>query len=291
MEVGFATLNGSGWDVGPAELARTLEDMGYDSLWVGEHSHIPVERRTPYPMGGDLPEAYSHMMDPYVSLMAAGAVTERLRLATGVALPLESNIFGLAKSVATLDVLSGGRVLFGVGAGWNVEQFENQTAVPFRQRYRALGECVGALRSLWTEPEPEYHGEFYDFDPVRCFPKPEQEPHPPVLAGFVGSIGVRQVAQWADGWCPIDIAFPERNIRRGLERVARACDGIGRDPASIEVTLLVGGDPDEAMLHEYREMGIARIVLGPGRAGWAGRFTTMKFLDHYAPVVTELTGR
>ena len=153
MELGFTTMN-TPEDVGPADLARTLEDLGFTSLWIGEHSHIPASRQTPYPAGGDLPPAYRRMMDPFLSLLAAAQATTSLRIGTGVALPLEHDVFQLAKTVTTLDHLSGGRFDFGVGVGWNVEQLaDHRPDIPWRARYQALAECVAALRVLWCDED------------------------------------------------------------------------------------------------------------------------------------------
>src|SRR3954454_16491052 len=156
-------------DLRPDVLGRELEARGYDSLWIGEHSHIPVSRRTPYPAGGEMPSQYTRMMDPFLSLTVAAGATERLLLATGVALPLEHDLFALAKTVATLDHVSGGRLLFGVGVGWNEEELADHRPIPWSQRYRALAECVAALRAIWCDDEAEFHGEFYDFDRVWAF--------------------------------------------------------------------------------------------------------------------------
>jgi alkanesulfonate monooxygenase SsuD/methylene tetrahydromethanopterin reductase-like flavin-dependent oxidoreductase (luciferase family) len=163
MELGFSTMN-TPEDVRPDVLARELEDRGYTSLFIGEHSHIPASRRTPYPSGGDMPDQYRRMMDPFVSLTMAAAATERLHLGLGVCLVLEHHVLDLAKAVATLDLLSGGRVLFGVGVGWNAEELENHRPdITWAQRYRASEECIAALRACWTDEESSFHGEFFSF--------------------------------------------------------------------------------------------------------------------------------
>ncbi|MBJ7362113.1 MAG: LLM class flavin-dependent oxidoreductase, partial [Ilumatobacteraceae bacterium] len=160
MKIGYTTMNTPA-DISPRVLGPLLESAGFDSIWIGEHSHIPVSRATPYPTGGEMPWQYTTMMDPFISLTQIGEHTTDLILGLGVALPLEHDVLVLAKTVATLDVLSGGRVQFGVGVGWNQEELANHSSVKWSLRYRALGECVGALRSLWTDDESEYHGEFY----------------------------------------------------------------------------------------------------------------------------------
>src|ERR1700712_131550 len=195
-------------DLPPTEMGKVLEDRGFDSFWIGEHSHIPASRKTPYPSGGDMPVQYRRMMDPFISLMATAAATTNLRLGLGVCLPLEHDLFDLAKTVSTLDHLSGGRVEFGVGVGWNQEELANHKPnITWGQRYKALAECVAALRALWTQEDSEFHGQFYDFEPVWSDPTPVQSPHPKVWCGTGGRLGTVHAVEWADGWLPMDIAL------------------------------------------------------------------------------------
>jgi probable F420-dependent oxidoreductase len=273
-------------DLRPDVLGREHVRGGYDSLWVGEHSHIPVSRRTPYPAGGEMPEQYKWMMDPFLSLLLAATATDSLLVGTGVTLPLEHDVFDLAKSVSTLDHLSGGRLLFGVGVGWNEEELENHRAVKWSQRYRALGECIGALRSLWCDEESEYHGEFYDFDPVWSLPKPLQQPTPPVLCGTSGRVGTRQAVEWADGWMPMDLALG--NVSKQVARFRQAAEDAGRDPQSISITMVTFGDPDLATLASYRDIGVERTVVGAARTGWDDPTSTLPCLDTYAAMIPEL---
>ena len=165
------------YSIDPAELAREVEARGFESLWFPEHTHIPVSRRTPYPGGAELPEEYSHSLDPFVALGAAAAVTERLKLGTGITLVIERDPITLAKEVATLDHISNGRVLFGVGGGWNREEMANHGTDPSR-RWKLLRERIEAMKAIWTQDEAEYHGEFVDFDPIWSWPKPVQRPPP-----------------------------------------------------------------------------------------------------------------
>ena len=283
MELGYTTMN-TPEDPPPAELARVLEDRGYGSLWIGEHSHIPVSRRTPYPAGGEMPAQYTRMMDPFISLALAAAATERLLLATGVALPLEHDLFALAKTVATLDHTSGGRVVFGVGVGWNEEQLGDHRAIPWAARYRALAECVAALRVLWCDDEAEFHGEFFDFDPVWIFPKPLQRPHPPIVSGSAGRIGTRQAVEWADGWAPMDVALGD--VAKRVGRFREAVADAGR--AEVPVTLVTMGDPDPDVLRAYRDLGVTRVVIGAARTGWADPSTAYPFIDRYAALIPDL---
>ena len=273
-------------DIAPDVLARELEARGYESLWMGEHSHIPASRRTPYPAGGEMPAPYKSMMDPYLSLLLAARASEHLLVGTGVALPLEHDLFALAKSVSTLDHLSGGRLLFGVGVGWNEEELADHRPLKWNQRYRALGECIGALRALWCEEEAAFHGEFFDFEPVWSFPKPLQQPHPPVLCGTGGRVGTREAVAWADGWMPMDIALGD--VGRKVARFREIASDAGRDPGAIPITMVTFGDPDLATLARYRELGVDRVVLGSARTGWDDPVTTLPCLDTYAAMMPEL---
>lgn len=285
MHLGFTSMNTVD-DPAPDELARALEDRGYDSFWIGEHSHIPASRATPYPAGGEMPEQYTQMMDPFLSLTAAAGATTSLRVATGVALPLEHDLFALAKTVSTLDHLSGGRVIFGVGVGWNEEELaDHRPDIAWRHRYRALAEAVAALRSLWTEDEASFHGRWFDFDAALAFPKPLQRPHPPVYCGAGGPIGTAQAAEWGDGWAPMDVALGD--VAKRVDRFRRKVSDAGRD--DVPITLVTFGDPDPEVLRRYRDLGIERAVIGASRTGWADPATTYPFLDTYAALIPELS--
>ena len=288
MELGFSTMN-TPEDVRPDVLARELEARGYTSLFVGEHSHIPVSRRTPYPTGGEMPDQYRRMMDPFVSLTMAASATERLQLGLGVCLVLEHHVLDLAKSVATLDLLSGGRVLFGVGVGWNAEELENHRPdITWAQRYRASEECVAALRSCWTDEASAFHGQFFDFDAVWSFPKPAQRPHPPVLLGTGGRLGTDHAVRWADEWMPMDIALGGPHPNGVAKKVARFRELAAEAGRDIPVSIVTFGDPTPETLHHYRELGIVRTIIGASRTGWNEPSTTMPFLDRFAPLIPEL---
>ncbi len=283
MQLGFSTMNTPD-DVRADVLARALEERGYDSLFMGEHSHIPVSRKTPYPAGGELPPQYLRMMDPFVSLTMAAMATTTLRLGAGVALALEHDVMDLAKSAATLDLISGGRLLFGVGVGWNEEELANHRPIPWKKRYLALEECVGALRRLWCDDDSEFHGQFYDFDPVWSFPKPAQRPHPPVMLGTSGRLGTEHAVRWADEWMPIDIALG--NVAKNIDKFRQATAEAGR--GDIPISLVTFGDPTLDTLHRYRELGINRVILGTAHEGWDDPTTTMSVIDRYAEFVAEL---
>ena len=275
-------------ELAPDQLARALEERGFDSLWYGEHSHIPVSRLTPYPTGGEMPDQYRWMMDPFLSLLLAATATKTLLIGTGVSLPLEHDVLALAKTVATLDRHSGGRLLFGVGVGWNQEELANHRAIAWAQRYHAMRECVGALRALWRDDESEFHGTFYNFDPVWSMPKPLQHPHPPVLCGTGGRIGTREAVAWADGWMPMDVALGD--VARKVAKFRQAAHEAERDPDSLPITIVTFGDPDLATLAGYRDLGIARAVVGAARRGWDDPATTLPCLDHYEKLMGELGG-
>lgn len=284
VKLGFSSMN-TPEDERPDVLARALEARGFESLWIGEHPHIPAERRTPYPAGGDMPEQYKRMMDPFVSLTAAALATESLLVGTSVALPLEHDLFAFAKAVATLDHLSRGRFQLGVGVGWNEEELANHRPdIPWPQRYRALAECIGALRALWTEDEASFRGRWFAFDRVWSHPKPLTRPHPPLLCGMAGRLGTDQAVAWADGWLPMDVALGD--VARRIGRFRAAVAEAGR--SEVPVSLVTWGDPSLDALKRYRDLGVARVVLGPARAGWDDPASTYPYLDRYAAWVDEL---
>ncbi|KAB2342518.1 LLM class F420-dependent oxidoreductase [Actinomadura rudentiformis] len=201
MEFGVSTfVTDDG--IGPVALGRALEERGFSSLFLAEHTHIPAKRESPWPGGAELPRHYYRTYDPFVALSAAAAVTERLRLGTGIALVVQRDPIILAKEVASLDRVSGGRAVLGVGAGWNREEMRNHGTDP-KTRMRLLRERVLAVKELWTKDQAEFHGEFVDFDPVFSYPKPVQEPHPPVMIGGSGPTTFDRVIEFGDGWMPI----------------------------------------------------------------------------------------
>lgn len=262
------------------ELAREAEARGFESLWVPEHTHIPVSRKTPYPAGGDLPEEYWHTHDPFVALMAAAAVTQSLKIATGICLLIERDTITTAKSVASLDALSDGRFLFGVGAGWNREEMENH-GTDFESRFDRLREQVLALKQIWTEEEPEYHGEHVDFDPIWSWPKPAQKPHPPVLMGGATRYVRQRVVDYCEGWLPI--GFDQDVILKGLRDLERRAGEAGRSMDTIEVSVF-GAEAKPETLERYAEAGVERVIL------WlppAGRDKVLPILDRYGELLGQ----
>ena len=287
MHLGFSSMNTAD-DPAPAVLAKTLEEAGFESLWYGEHSHIPVSRSTPYPAGGTLPEPYKKMMDPYLSLMAAATATRHLKIGAGIALLLERELFSQAKTIATLDRLSGGRLLLGVGVGWNEEEFANASSFPWRRRYLALRELVAAQRELFTADEPEYHGELIDFDPVWFAPKPVQPGGPKVIFGAMGPLGKRHAAQWADGWMPVDIAMLD--VAAEIASFRNAVAEFGRDPNDVEISVVVMSTPDADMLKRLRDLGVARANIGVGVENWDRHDTIIPMIEQFSKLIPALKG-
>jgi probable F420-dependent oxidoreductase len=285
MHLGFSSMNTAD-DPAPHLLAKTLEEAGFESLWYGEHSHIPVARRTPYPPGGDMPAPYRKMMDPYVSLMAAAGVTSTLKLGTGIALLMERELFSQTKTIATLDRLSHGRVIIGCGVGWNEEEFENATNLPFKRRYLALKETVLAQRVLLTDAEPEFHGQLIDFDPVWLEPKATRPGGPPVTFGAMGPLGIKHAAQWADGWMPVDVAMPD--IRQGIADFRQLVRENDRNPDDVEITMVVMAPVTADLLKSYRDMGVDRCNIGVGMENWEKPEIVMPMIEEFSKLIPEL---
>ncbi|MPZ47466.1 MAG: TIGR03619 family F420-dependent LLM class oxidoreductase [Betaproteobacteria bacterium] len=264
-----------------AELARALEDRGYESLFVCEHTHIPVSRKTPFPGGGELPKKYKHTHDPFVALSFAAAATRKLKLGTGIALVAQRDPIVTAKSVASLDQLSDGRFVFAIGGGWNVDEMENHGA-RYETRFKLLRERVLAMKAFWTQEEAAFHGEFVNFDPAWMYPKPKQRPHPPVLIGGESEYTIKRVVEFADGWFP--------RPRKGWEpksaaaRLKAAAQAAGRDPATLQITVFAA-PPDREKLVPYREAGITRALF---EVPDVSRDEILRILDKNAPLVAEL---
>ena len=254
MELGLANFL-TDYGLAPAELGRQAEQRGFESLFLPEHTHIPVSRETPYPGGGELPPEYSHTLDPFVALGAVAAVTERLKLGTGVCLVIERDPIVTAKEVSTLDHLSGGRFLFGVGAGWNVEEMRNHGTDP-STRFRRMRESVEAMRAIWTQDEAEYHGKLIDFDPIWIWPKPVQKPHPPVLVGGLGDKVYDRVVAYGDEWIPNRVKSPEALGER-IQELQRRADAAGRGPIPVTV---FGAKPEVRLLERLCAAGVTRSL-------------------------------
>jgi probable F420-dependent oxidoreductase len=253
--------------VDPATLGRMLEERGFESLFVAEHTHIPSGRDTPYPVGGDLPRQYWHTYDPFVALTAVATATERLKLATGICLVAQHDPIVTAKAAASVDHLSGGRFLFGVGAGWNEEEMRDHGIEP-RKRFGVMREHVEAIKAIWTQDEAEYHGKHVDFPPMWSWPKPVQQPHPPVLVGGHGKGVIDRVMAYGDEWFPNRIGDDEK-IQRRITRLREA----GKR------TTLANAPTDPATLEAYESAGVHRAIW------WLPQDDTERRLDKLAGVV------
>ena len=239
-----------------ADLARAAEERGFESLWVPEHAHIPTERRTPYPLArdGELPEMYTRIYDPFVTLGVAAGVTREIKLGTGICLVSQRDPIMLAKEVASLDRLSGGRFLFGIGAGWLREEVEAM-GTAFESRWQVTEERIAAMKRAWTDDEVEYSGKFVNIPPTWIYPKPLQQPHPPVYIGAASRYARQRVVDWGDGWLPNRTDPPF--VERGMADIRARAEKAGRDPESIPTTVF--GSAPEA-LDEYERMGVERCI-------------------------------
>ena len=263
MKIGISVPPEVGVPLDVAALAQRAEELGLESIWLGEHPIMPVVTASPYPNSPDgvIPESYAYFPDPFVQLARASAVTTRLRLATSICLVPERNPLLLAKKIATLDYFSGGRFIFGIGAGWLKEETEIMGG-DFPHRWSQVREAVLAMKEIWTKDEAEFHGRYYDFPLVRSYPKPAQKPHPPVLLGGSAKNVFSRVVAWGDGWMPTRMAPEEIGPARAkLDEMATIA---GRDPRSIEIT--VTGQPsgrglDRELMSRFEEAGADRVVV------------------------------
>ena len=260
------------------ELAREAEARGFESLFVPEHTHIPTSRRSPFGGGGELPKEYWHTVDPFVGLMAAASVTKNLKVGTGICLIIERDTIVTAKAAATLDFLSNGRFLFGIGAGWNAEEMENH-GTDFKTRFKKMGEQVRAMKEIWTKDEPRFHGEHVHFDPLWSWPKPVQKPGPPILLGGESGHTLQRVVDYCEGWFPRGRAADK--IIPGLKDLEQRAAKAGRDMKTISVSVF-GAAPDAATLESYRKAGITRAIL---RLPSEGRDTILPMLDTYQKLI------
>ncbi len=274
MKIGV-TIHATDQGMSPVELAAEAESRGFDSLYIPEHTHIPTSRRTPAPTGSTvLGEEYARSPDPYIVLAAAAAITQKIRLGTGIGLVAQHDPITFAKELATLDVISEGRLTFGIGFGWNHEEMENH-GVDVTRRRALVREKMLAMQALWANEVAEFHGEFVDFEPSWQWPKPIQQPRPRVLIG--GGAGPKlfeHIAEYADGWMPIGGA----GMRAALDDLRHAVEARGRDFSEIHIVPM-GVRPAAAKLEYYEEMGVSEVVL---RLPTAGRDEVMIALDDCA---------
>jgi probable F420-dependent oxidoreductase len=267
----------------PAALGKALEERGFESLWAPEHSHIPLARKSPWPGGGDLPKQYYDVMDPFVTLTAAAMATTNLKIGTGVCLVNQRDPIQTAKLVASIDHVSGGRFLFGIGVGWNAEEMEDHGTV-FKTRAALVRERVEAMKAIWTKSKPEYHGEFVNFDPMMTWPKPVQKPHPPVIVGGAFPYGARRAVRYGEGWIPLagrpgqygDVFDTVPQFRAMLAEA-------GRDAASCPVSIF-NAPEDTDTLKRYRDLGIDRVTVSVPAAK---EDVVLPILDRWAALIAQ----
>src|SRR5918995_4371787 len=272
MKFGILTFV-TGEGIAPGDLAKSIEERGFDSLFIAEHTHIPLSRASPYPRGGELPRKYCRTLDPFVALTAAAAATARLLLGTGVALLVERDPIITAKEVASLDLVSGGRTIFGVGVGWNREEMENHGTDP-RTRGKLMNERIRAMIEIWTKDEPEFHGQYVDFDPIGIWPKPVQKPYPPIYVGG-GSRAFERVAQFGDAW--LANGLPPGKLEPMLGDLREVA---GRNvPVSV---FNASSEPED--LEAYAQLDVERVMVG---LPTLPESQTLNQLDNLAQVATD----
>ena len=257
------------------DLARALEERGFESLFVPEHTHIPLSRRTPFPGGEPLPREYSNTLDPFVDLTAAAVVTRTLRIGTGICLVSQRDPIVTAKAVASLDLISEGRFEFGIGAGWNQDELQNH-GTRYEDRFRVMVDRVKAMQAIWTGEEASYDGEFTHFEPAWLWPKPVQKPYPPILLGGETKYSLRRVMEFCDGWMPRGNNMTDP--KAAMEKLRGYADEAGRDMDSIAVSVF-RASPKADFLAKCREAGVMRVLL---QLPSAGQDVVMPLLDQYA---------
>ncbi len=264
----------------PMELGPAMEARGFESLWAPEHSHIPTSRRSPYPGGGDLPKPYYDVLDPFVTLTAAAMVTKRLMLGTGICLVIQRDTIQTAKLVASLDQVSGGRFLFGVGGGWNAEEMEDH-GTAFATRFKRMREQIEAMVQIWTKSKPEYHGEFVDFPPMMTWPKPVQKPHPPVIVGGAFPHAARRAIRYGQGWIPI---AGRGDVLDQIPEFRKMAQEAGRDPATLPISMFSATE-DLDTLKRFRDLDVARVTVALPSAKAAD---VLPILDRWAELQAKV---
>ena len=282
MQVGAAMFF-TDYSMGAGELAQALEARGFESMWAPEHSHIPTSRRSPFAAGGDLPKQYYDVMDPFVTLSVAAAATKTIKLGTGVCLITQRDPIQTAKLVASIDQVSNGRFLFGIGGGWNAEEMEDHGTI-FKTRFKLMRERVEAMQAIWTQDAAEYHGELVDFAPMAAWPKPVQKPHPPVIVGGAFPHSARRALRYGDGWIPNASRPQYEDVTDFLPHFHQMAAEMGRDRAEVPVTVWGAGE-DYDRLRRYQDQGIARVVvsLPPEPAD-----QTLPALDRWAELIRRI---
>ena len=275
MDVGVCYFP-TDYGIGMTELGRALEDRGFKSLYVPEHTHIPLSRKTPFPGGGEIPKRYSHTHDPFVALAFAAAATKKLKVGTGILLVPQHDPIVTAKAIASLDQLSGGRFVFGIGAGWNEDEMNNH-GIQYADRFNQMGDRVKAMKALWTQEEASYKGKFAKFDATWSYPKPHQKPHPPILLGGESDHTLRRIIDYCDGWLPRPRGF---DPVEGAARLHKMAMEKGRDPKTLSITVFAA-PPKADVLESYKKTGIQGALLAIPDAS---RDEILRQLDEWAPL-------
>ncbi|MFL5269993.1 MAG: LLM class F420-dependent oxidoreductase [Stellaceae bacterium] len=285
MEIGAAIFF-TEYSITPTELAVALEERGFDSLWVAEHSHIPVTRRFTHPQGEEaLTKQYYDVMDPFVTLSAAAAATKRLKLGTAVCLVVQRDTIQTAKLVASLDQVSGGRFLFGIGCGWNAEEMEDHGTV-YETRTLKMREQIEAMKEIWTKDTAEYHGKIVEFSPMQTWPKPVQKPHPPVIVGGAFRLAARRAIRYGDGILPAAPSAGSGSSEEFMPRWRQLAAEAGRDPRMLSVTL--GGAPENLdLLKRNRDLGVSRMTV---RLPAAKKEEILPILDRWSKLIPQVAG-
>jgi probable F420-dependent oxidoreductase len=279
MKIGAAMFF-TDYSMSPAELALALEERGFDSLWAPEHSHIPLVRRVSHPSGGDLPKQYYDVMDPFVTLTAAAMASRTLLIGTGICLVVQRDPIQTAKSVASLDQISGGRFLFGVGNGWNQEEIEDHGTV-FATRHKLARERIEAMQAIWTKSKPEYHGEFVDFPPMMTWPKPVQKPHPPIIVGGAFPWGAKRAVRYGNGWMPHRVRKHYADVAALVPQFRAMLAEAGRREEDVPITIWGVKEDRDALLAD-RDLGVQRVVLSLEAAK---RDVILPELDRWAALI------
>jgi probable F420-dependent oxidoreductase len=249
------TIFPTDYSIQPADLAMEAEARGFESLWLPEHTHIPTSRKSPWPGGAELPKYYYDTYDPFLSLAAAAAVTKKIKLATGICLVVERDPIHTAKEVSTIDRLSGGRFIFGIGGGWNAEEMASH-GTAFATRFKLMRERIEAMKTIWLQPKAKFSSEFVNFDEMMQWPKPVQKPHPPIVVGGGFPHAAKRAIAYGDGWIPIGGRSDPLDVLPQFRQMAKDA---GRDPASLSFDVF-GAPREPDTLKRYRESGVDRAI-------------------------------
>lgn len=282
MQIGAAMFF-TDYSITAPALGRALEERGFESLWAPEHSHIPVGTKSSFPLWDAIPKKYHDVMDPFVSLTAAAVVTESLKLGTGICLVMQRDPIQTAKLVASIDQVSGGRFLFGVGNGWNAEEMADH-GTAFKTRNKLARERIEAMQQIWTQRKAEYHGDMVDFPPMMMWPKPVQKPYPPIHVGGAWPYAARRAVRYGDGWIPHAALPPYDDVSEFIPAFQQMAHDAGRDPADLPVTLW-GAKPDLDQFELRRARGVARVVISLESEG---EDEILRQLDMWAEIKTRL---